>query len=102
MRNIQHACFTTVGSSINDTFKVSNNLTIQGWHAGIGVMYVLNQLSELYGHQTLAMMETNNKVFIALIWLPILPRSCFAALKNAPILTSLGKTCPQIVNLLTA
>ena len=49
MQNIERACFTALDSSINDAFKVSNDPTIQGWHAGMKVIDILNQLSLIYG-----------------------------------------------------
>jgi hypothetical protein len=44
MVNIKSACFTAVDACINDAFKVSNDSTIQGWHAGMSVMSILDQL----------------------------------------------------------
>jgi hypothetical protein len=35
MRNIERACFTALNASINNTFKGSNDPTIQGWLAGM-------------------------------------------------------------------
>jgi hypothetical protein len=35
MQNIECACFTALNASINDAFKVSNDLNIWGWHAGM-------------------------------------------------------------------
>ena len=49
MQNIERACFTALDSSINNAFKVSNDPTIQGWHAGMKVIDILNQLSLIYG-----------------------------------------------------
>jgi hypothetical protein len=63
MRNIKQACFTTLNASINDAFKVSNNPAIQGWHAGMQVINILDQLSTIYGQPTPAILETNNTVF---------------------------------------
>ncbi len=63
MRNIERACFTVLDSSINDAFKVSNNPSIQGWHAGMSVMFILDQLSDLYGQPTLAILEMNDTIF---------------------------------------
>jgi hypothetical protein len=63
MRNIERACFTILGSTINNPFKVSNNPAIQGWHVGMSVMFILDQLSKLYGQPTPAVLETNNTVF---------------------------------------
>jgi hypothetical protein len=63
MLNIKRACFTALGASINIAFQVSNNPTIQGWHTGMSTMVILNQLSELYGHPTLAVLEQNDCMF---------------------------------------
>ncbi len=63
MRNIECVCFTALDSSINDDYKVSNDQTIQGWHAGMSVMFILDQLSNLYGQLTPAFLETNYTVF---------------------------------------
>ncbi len=57
MINIKQACFTAVNACINNAFKVSNDPTIQGWHAGMTVMSILDQLSDLYGKPTPAMLE---------------------------------------------
>jgi hypothetical protein len=63
LRNIKRVCFTMLDFSINDAFKVSNDPTIQGWHAGMSVMFILNQLSELYGQPTPAILEMKDTVF---------------------------------------
>jgi hypothetical protein len=42
MRNIKLACFTSLNASINDPFKVSNDPAIQGWHAGMQVIDILD------------------------------------------------------------
>jgi hypothetical protein len=48
MRNIKRACFTALKASINDAFKVSNYPTIQGWHTGMCVINIFDQLSTIY------------------------------------------------------
>jgi hypothetical protein len=63
MRNIERACFTDLDSTINDAIKVSNNPAIQGWHAGMSVMFILDQLSKIYGRPTPAVLKTNDTVF---------------------------------------
>jgi hypothetical protein len=45
MQNIEHACFTELDASINNAFKVSKDLNVCGWHAGMRVIDILNQLS---------------------------------------------------------
>ena len=52
-----------IDGSINDVFKVSNNLTAQGWHVGMRVIDIINQLSLIYGQPTLAVLEANNHIF---------------------------------------
>ncbi len=61
--NIEQACFTAVDACINNAFKVSNNPTIQGWHLGMRVMSILDQLLNNYGKPTPAMLESNDNAF---------------------------------------
>jgi hypothetical protein len=61
--NIKQVCFTALDASINIAFQVSNDLTVQGWHAGMSTLVILDQLSKLYGHPTPAILEQNNKIF---------------------------------------
>jgi hypothetical protein len=63
MQNIKCACFTALDASINNTFKVSNNWTIIGWHTGMAVRNILDQLSNIYGQSTLGAMELNDIAF---------------------------------------
>jgi hypothetical protein len=60
MRNIERACFTALDASINDTFKMSNDPMIQGWHAGMQVIDILDQLSTIYGQPTPAVLKMND------------------------------------------
>jgi hypothetical protein len=63
MRNIERACFTILNSTINNAVKVSNDPAIQGWHAGMSIMFTLDQLSKLYGWPTPAVLKMNDTVF---------------------------------------
>jgi hypothetical protein len=63
MHNIERACFTALDASINDAFKVLNDPTIQGWHASMHIIDILDQLSTIYGQPTPAVLETNDAVF---------------------------------------
>jgi hypothetical protein len=63
MRNIERACFTALDASINNAFKVSNDLVIQRWHAGMQVINILDQLSAIYGQPTPTILKTNDTVF---------------------------------------
>jgi hypothetical protein len=68
--NIKQACFTALDASINVAFQVSNDPAVQGWHAGMSTLVILNQLFKLYGHPTPVILEQNNKIFCS-PWLPI-------------------------------
>ncbi len=63
MHNIERACFTALDASFNDAFKVSNDPTIQVWHASMCVIDILDQLSTIYGQPTHAVLKTNNVAF---------------------------------------
>jgi hypothetical protein len=63
MVNIKRACFMAVDACINNAFKVSNDPTIQGWHAGMSVTSFLDQLLSLYGQPTPAALDVNNTHF---------------------------------------
>ena len=79
MQNIERACFTALDSSINNAFKVSNDPTIQGWHAGTRVIDILGQLSLIY--EPLKPTTTSSE---ARRQPPMLPKSYSVASKNAP------------------
>jgi hypothetical protein len=63
MQNIERACFTALDVSVNDAFKVLNDPAVQGWHAGMRVIDILDQLSTTYGQPTPASLEANDHVF---------------------------------------
>jgi hypothetical protein len=63
MQNIERACFTALDSSINDAFKLSNNPSVQGWHVGMRVIDILDQLRLIYGQLTPMSLEANNHIF---------------------------------------
>jgi hypothetical protein len=63
MQNIERACFTALGASINNAFKVSNDLNVCKWHAGMRVIDILDQLSATYGQPTPAVLEANDHIF---------------------------------------
>ena len=63
MQNIEHACFTALDASINDAFKVSNNPNVRGWHAGMRVINILDQLSSTYGQSIPSALEANDHIF---------------------------------------
>ena len=63
MQNIERACFTALNSSINNAFKLSNDPSVQGWHAGMRVIDILDQLSLIYGQPTPMSLEANDHIF---------------------------------------
>jgi len=63
MQNIKCACFTALDASINDAFKVSNDPNVRGWHAGMRVIDILDQLSSTYGQPTPSALEANDHNF---------------------------------------
>jgi hypothetical protein len=87
MKNIEHACFTALDSSINDALKISNNPAIIGWHASMTVQEILDQLSMIYGQPTPAAMELNDVAF----------RSQYSAANAPKVLFRCIKHCVEIV-----
>ncbi len=86
MKNIEHACFTALGASINNAFKVSNNLTIIGWHTGMMVQEILDQLSTIYGQLSPAAMELNDVVF----------RTQYSAANASKLFSVASKIAPRL------
>ena len=66
MQNIERACFMALDSSINNAFKASNDPNVQGWHAGMRVIDILDQLSLIYGQPTPAALAANDHIFRSL------------------------------------
>jgi hypothetical protein len=86
MQNIERACFTALNASVNNAFKVSNNPVIQGWHAGMQVIDILDQLSTIYGQPTPAVLETNDTVL----------RSSYSAADTPKVLFRHIEECTEI------
>ena len=86
MRNIKRACFAAVNASINDAFKVSNDPAIQGWHAGMHVIEIWDQLSNINGQPTPAVMEQNDTTF----------RGPYSAAKAPEVLFCCIEDCAKI------
>jgi hypothetical protein len=91
MQNIERACFTMLDASINDAFKVSNNLTIIRWHAGMTVRKKLDQLSNIYGQPTPAAMELNDVAFRSQYSAANAPRVLFSCIKDCAEIAILGR-----------
>jgi hypothetical protein len=90
MRNIEQACFTSLDASVNDAFKVTNDPAIQGWHAGMRVINILDQLSTIYGQPTTAILKTNNTVFHSPYLAADSPEVLFRRIKECATMALLG------------
>jgi hypothetical protein len=90
MQNIEWACFTALDSLVNDALKVSKDPTVQGWHAGMRVIDILDQLSATYGQPTPSALEANNHIF----WSPTLaadpPEVLFCCIEECAEIAFLG------------
>ncbi len=91
MQNIERACFTALNASINDAFKVSNNPNIQGWHAGMRVLDILDQLSVTYSQPTPAVLEVNNHIFRSPTLATNAPKVLFCCIKECAKMALLGQ-----------
>jgi hypothetical protein len=90
MKNIKRACFTALDASVNDTFKVYNDPAIQGWHAGMQGIDILEQLSTIYGKSTPAVLETNNTVFRSPYLAADAPKVLFRSMEECAKMALLG------------
>jgi hypothetical protein len=101
MKNIKRACFTALDSSINDAFKVSNNVAIIGWHKGMTVQEILDQLSTISGQPTPAAIELNDVEFQSQYSAANAPKVLFRCIKNCIKIAILGQnpyTDHQLIN----
>jgi hypothetical protein len=90
-QNIERTCFTVLDASINEAFKVLKNPTIIGWHTGMTVQEILDQLSTIYGQPTPAAMELNNVVFCSLYSAADAPKVIFHCIEKCVKIAILGQ-----------
>ncbi len=90
MWNIERVCFTSFNASINNAFKVSNNPAIQGWHAGMQVINILDQLSTIYCQLTPVILQTNNTMFLSPYLAANAPEVLFHYIKECAEMALLG------------
>jgi hypothetical protein len=91
LQNIECACFTELDESIlNDAFKVSTDPTIRGWHAGMSVRDILDQLSSIYGQPTPAAMEINDTAFRSVYSAAYAPEVLFWRIEDCAEIAILG------------
>jgi hypothetical protein len=101
LQNIECACFTALNASINDAIKVSTDPAIQGWHAGITVQEILNQLSSIYGLPRQAAMELNDITFRSPYLVTNAPKVLFCCIEDCAMIAILGRnpyTDCQLIN----
>ena len=91
LQNIERACFTLLDASINDAFKVSTDPTIRGWHAGMTVRDILDQLSSIYGQPTPAAMELNDTTFRGMYSAADAPEVLFRRIEDCAEIAILGR-----------
>ncbi len=91
MQNIECACFTALNASINNAFKVSNDINVLRWHKGISMINILNQLSVTYSQPTPAVLEANNHIFRSPSLAANTPKVLFRCIKDCAKKALLGK-----------
>jgi hypothetical protein len=101
MVNIERACFMAVDACINNAFKVSNDPTIQGWHEGMSVMSILDQLSNNYGNPIPAALDGSNTRFRSPYLVADPPERLFRQIEECAKIALLGHnpyTDRQLIN----
>jgi hypothetical protein len=91
MQNIEHACFTALNAIVNDAFKVSNMVNGCGWHAGMRVIYILDQLNNTYGKPTSSALEVNDNIFRSPYLTADVLQALFHPIEDCAKVTLLGK-----------
>jgi hypothetical protein len=91
MHNIKRVCFTALDASVNDAFKVSNDLAIQGWHTGMHVINILDQISMIYGQPLLAILETKDAIFHSPYLVADTPEVLFCQIEECAETALLGR-----------
>ncbi len=87
--------------NINDAFKVSNSLTLQGWNQSMEIMEILNQITTTYGCPTPNALLQNNMLFCSAYSPANAPKTLFRCIKYCQEVQLLGKdeyTPKQLLN----
>jgi hypothetical protein len=61
--NIKRACYNMLDDTVDDAFKVSNNLALTGWNPLMNIIDMLDQLVTTYGRPTPMALLQNNTLF---------------------------------------
>jgi hypothetical protein len=91
MRNIERTCFTALNTSVNNTFKVSNVANRCGWHAGMKVINILDQLNKIYNMPTPTALESNDNIFHSPYLAANAPKVLFRHFEDCAKVALLGK-----------
>jgi hypothetical protein len=67
---------------INDRFKVSNVANWRGWHTGMRVIDILDQVNNIYGNPTSSAIEANNNIFRSLYLTTNAPEVLFCRIED--------------------
>ncbi len=97
MQNIERAYFTALDASVNNAFKVSNDPAVRGWHTGMRVINILDQLSATYGQPTPAALEENDHIFRSLTSAADPPEVLFRRIEECTETALLGRI-PTLTN----
>jgi hypothetical protein len=101
LQNAKHSCFNTLDAQVNNALTVSNDPTIQGWHAGMSTREILDQLSAIYSQPILAAMKLNYTNFCSQYSAANAPKVLFRCIKNCTNIRIMGNnpyTNHQLIN----
>jgi len=90
LQNIKRSCLNTLDAHVNNAFKVSNDPTIQGWHAGMTTQEILDQLPAICGKPTPAEMELNDANFCGQYSTANVPKVLFRRIENCTEIVIMG------------
>ncbi len=76
---------------MNDAFKVLNDPAVRGWHAGMRVINILDQLGATYGQPTPAALEENDHIFRSPTSAADPPEVLFQQIEECAEMALLGK-----------
>ena len=90
--NINRAVFSALSASVSikEAFQVSNIPGIVGWHAGMEIRAILDQLSSTYDMPTPAALELNDVTFCSAYSPADAPKVLFCHIENSAEIAIIG------------
>ena len=88
--NINRAVFWALSVSVKEVFQVSNIPGIVGWHAGMEIRAILDQLSSTYGMPPPAALENNDVTFRSAYCPADAPKVLFCHIENSAEIAIIG------------